>query len=234
MRKRFLRYVNQLVPRIYVGAIESGVLSQSLHYKRVLSLDLAALLAGTGIRGQFEEKFKALLRDIEEEAGGVICFIDELREFYRVLRFTSEVELIPKPQRVDTLLNLGKAEGSVDAGQMIKPALARGLQLVGATTRTFSFLFVYKCVFDPLLADEYRKTIAKDPALDRRFQPVTIEEPTVESTISILRGLKSRYEVCNVIDQNPDLINVYTGSSWCGNLRRGACHCGGIWGALHQ
>ncbi|KAG8752325.1 chaperone ATPase hsp78, partial [Serendipita sp. 396] len=129
---------------------------ESLHSKRVLSLDLAALLAGTGIRGQFEEKFKALLRDIEAEAGGVICFIDELH----------------------TLLNLGKAEGSVDAGQMIKPALARGLQLVGATT-----------------PDEYRKTIAKDPALDRRFQPVTIEEPTVESTISILRGLKSRYEV---------------------------------------
>ncbi|KAG8830316.1 chaperone ATPase hsp78 [Serendipita sp. 399] len=129
---------------------------ESLHSKRVLSLDLAALLAGTGIRGQFEEKFKALLRDIEAEAGGVICFIDELH----------------------TLLNLGKAEGSVDAGQMIKPALARGLQLVGATT-----------------PDEYRKTIEKDPALDRRFQPVTIEEPTVESTISILRGLKSRYEV---------------------------------------
>lgn len=129
---------------------------ESLQSKRVLSLDLAALLAGTGIRGQFEEKFKALLRDIEAEQGGVICFIDELH----------------------TLLNLGKAEGSVDAGQMIKPALARGLQLVGATT-----------------PDEYRKTIAKDPALDRRFQPVTIEEPTVESTISILRGLKTRYEV---------------------------------------
>lgn len=129
---------------------------ESLHSKRVLSLDLAALLAGTGIRGQFEEKFKALLRDIESEAGGVICFIDELH----------------------TLLNLGKAEGSVDAGQMIKPALARGLQLVGATT-----------------PDEYRKTISKDPALDRRFQPVIIEEPTVETTISILRGLKSRYEV---------------------------------------
>ncbi|KDQ06633.1 hypothetical protein BOTBODRAFT_39437 [Botryobasidium botryosum FD-172 SS1] len=128
---------------------------ESLHGKRVLSLDLAALLAGSGIRGQFEERFKALLKDIEEEAGGVICFIDELH----------------------TLLNLGKAEGSVDAGNMIKPALARGLQLVGATT-----------------PDEYAKTIGKDRALERRFQPVTIEEPTVESTISILRGLKSRYE----------------------------------------
>ncbi|KAI0788653.1 P-loop containing nucleoside triphosphate hydrolase protein [Abortiporus biennis] len=129
---------------------------ESLQNKRVLSLDLAAIMAGSGIRGAFEEKFKALIRDIEEEAGNVICFIDELH----------------------TLFNLGKAEGSIDAGQMIKPALARGLQLVGATT-----------------PDEYRKTIGKDAALERRFQPVTIDEPTVESTISILRGLKPRYEV---------------------------------------
>ncbi|CAL1695237.1 unnamed protein product [Somion occarium] len=123
---------------------------ESLHNKRVLSLDLSAIMAGSGIRGAFEEKFKALLRDIEDEAGNVICFIDELR----------------------------KAEGSIDAGQMIKPALARGLQLVGATT-----------------PEEYRKTIGKDAALERRFQPVTIEEPSVSSTISILRGLKPRYEV---------------------------------------
>ncbi|KAI0277462.1 P-loop containing nucleoside triphosphate hydrolase protein [Russula aff. rugulosa BPL654] len=129
---------------------------ESLHNKRVLSIDLSAIMAGSGIRGQFEEKFKALIRDIEDEAGGVICFIDE----------------------VHTLFNLGKTEGSIDGGQMIKPALARGLQLVGATT-----------------PDEYRKTIGKDAALERRFQPVTIEEPTVESTISILRGLKPRYEV---------------------------------------
>ncbi|KAI0297823.1 P-loop containing nucleoside triphosphate hydrolase protein [Multifurca ochricompacta] len=129
---------------------------ESLHNKRVLSIDLSAIMAGSGIRGQFEERFKALIRDIEDEAGGVICFIDE----------------------VHTLFNLGKAEGSIDGGQMIKPALARGLQLVGATT-----------------PDEYRKTISKDAALERRFQPVTIEEPTVESTISILRGLKPRYEV---------------------------------------
>ncbi|KAG7449576.1 P-loop containing nucleoside triphosphate hydrolase protein [Guyanagaster necrorhizus] len=129
---------------------------ESLHNKRVLSIDLSAIMAGSGIRGQFEEKFKALIRDIEDEARNVICFIDE----------------------VHTLFNLGKAEGSIDAGQMIKPALARGLQLVGATTR-----------------DEYRKTIGKDAALERRFQPVQIDEPTVEATISILRGLKSRYEV---------------------------------------
>ncbi|KZT25315.1 P-loop containing nucleoside triphosphate hydrolase protein [Neolentinus lepideus HHB14362 ss-1] len=129
---------------------------ESLQNKRVLSIDLSAIMAGSGIRGQFEEKFKALIRDIEEESRSVICFIDE----------------------VHTLFNLGKAEGSIDAGQMIKPALARGLQLVGATT-----------------PDEYRKTIEKDAALERRFQPVLIDEPTVESTISILRGLKPRYEV---------------------------------------
>ncbi|KAG5636790.1 hypothetical protein H0H81_006843 [Sphagnurus paluster] len=129
---------------------------ESLQNKRVVSIDLSAIMAGSGIRGQFEEKFKALIRDIEDEAGNVICFIDE----------------------VHTLFNLGKSEGSIDAGQMIKPALARGLQLVGATT-----------------PDEYRKTIGKDAALERRFQPVTIDEPTVESTISILRGLKPRYEV---------------------------------------
>ncbi|TRM58807.1 P-loop containing nucleoside triphosphate hydrolase protein [Schizophyllum amplum] len=129
---------------------------ESLQGKRVLSIDLSAIMAGSGIRGQFEEKFKALIKDIEDEARNVICFIDE----------------------VHTLFQLGKAEGSIDAGQMIKPALARGLQLVGATT-----------------PDEYRKTIGKDAALERRFQPVTIDEPSVESTISILRGLKPRYEV---------------------------------------
>ncbi|KAG6808491.1 hypothetical protein H0H92_003976 [Tricholoma furcatifolium] len=136
--------------------IVSKEVPESLQDKRVLSIDLSAIMAGSGIRGQFEEKFKALIRDIEDEAGKVICFIDE----------------------VHTLFNLGKSEGSIDAGQMIKPALARGLQLVGATT-----------------PDEYRKTIGKDAALERRFQPVSIDEPTVESTISILRGLKSRYEV---------------------------------------
>ncbi|KAK4683991.1 hypothetical protein P7C73_g6217, partial [Tremellales sp. Uapishka_1] len=129
---------------------------ESLHNKRLLTLDLSLLLAGTGVRGEFENRFKALIKDIEEEAGGVIVFIDELH----------------------TLLNLGKAEGSMDAGNMIKPALARGLQLVGATTM-----------------DEYRKTIEKDAALQRRFQPIMINEPSVESTISILRGLKSRFEV---------------------------------------
>lgn len=128
---------------------------ESLQDKRLLSLDLGSLLAGTGVRGEFETRFKGLLKDIEEEEGNVICFIDELH----------------------TLLNLGKSEGSLDAGNMIKPALARGLQLVGATTM-----------------DEYRKTIEKDAALQRRFQPIMVNEPSVESTISILRGLKSRFE----------------------------------------
>ncbi|KAF9224283.1 P-loop containing nucleoside triphosphate hydrolase protein [Gyrodon lividus] len=136
--------------------IVANEVPESLQDKRVLSLDLSAIMAGSGIRGQFEEKFKALLRDIENEAGDIICFIDE----------------------VHTLFNLGKAEGSIDAGQIIKPALARGLQLVGATT-----------------PDEYRKTISKDAALERRFQPVQIQEPTIQATISILRGLKPKYEV---------------------------------------
>ncbi|KAF7318405.1 p-loop containing nucleoside triphosphate hydrolase protein [Mycena chlorophos] len=136
--------------------IVSKEVPESLHNKRVLAIDLAGIMAGSGIRGQFEEKFRNLIQDIEAEAGNVICFIDE----------------------VHTLFNLGKTEGSIDGGQMIKPALARGLQLVGATT-----------------PDEYRRTIGKDAALERRFQPVTIDEPTVESTISILRGLKPRYEV---------------------------------------
>ncbi|KAF8268823.1 P-loop containing nucleoside triphosphate hydrolase protein [Lactarius quietus] len=148
-------------PRVGKTAILEGLASRivakevpgSLHNKLVLSIDLSAIMAGSGVRDQFEEKFKALIRDIEDEpvmAGGMICFIDE----------------------VHTLFNLGKAEGSIDGGQRIKPALARELQLVGATTQKLS-----------------AKT-----RLERRFQPVTIEEPTVESTISFLRGLTSRYE----------------------------------------
>ncbi|CAH7674062.1 ATP-dependent Clp protease ATP-binding subunit ClpB [Phakopsora pachyrhizi] len=128
---------------------------ESIQDKRVISIDLATLVSGTALRGSFEEKFKALLADIEAEEGKVIVFIDEIH----------------------TLLNLGKAEGSIDAGNMIKPALARGLQLAGSTT-----------------LDEYRK-IEKDPALARRFQSVLVSEPSVGETVSILRGLKPRYEV---------------------------------------
>lgn len=130
---------------------------ESLHDKRVCALDLGALLAGASFRGAFEERFKALLSDIEAEQGKIIVFIDELH----------------------MLLNLGKAEGSVDAANMMKPMLARGtLQCAGATTY-----------------DEYRKYIEKDPALARRFQSVTVDEPSPEATVAILRGLRSRYEV---------------------------------------
>lgn len=130
---------------------------ESLQDKRVCALDLGALLAGASYRGAFEERFKALLSDIEAEQGKVIVFIDELH----------------------MLLNLGKAEGSVDAANMMKPLLARGaLQCAGATTY-----------------DEYRQYIEKDPALARRFQAVTVLEPSQESTVAILRGIRSRYEV---------------------------------------
>ncbi|GBD97509.1 MAG TPA: ATP-dependent chaperone ClpB [Nitrospirae bacterium] len=137
--------------------ITSGDVPQSLKNKRVVSLDMGALVAGAKFRGEFEDRLKAVLREIEEAQGSVILFIDELH----------------------TVVGAGAAEGSIDASNMLKPALARGeLRCIGATTLS-----------------EYRKYIEKDPALERRFQPVFVEEPTVEDTISILRGLKERYEV---------------------------------------
>jgi ATP-dependent Clp protease ATP-binding subunit ClpB len=130
---------------------------ESLKGKRVLSLDMAAMLAGAKYRGEFEERLKSVLKDIAQDSGRTIVFIDELH----------------------TMVGAGKAEGAIDAGNMLKPALARGeLHCVGATT-----------------LDEYRKYVEKDAALERRFQKVLVDEPSVESTIAILRGLQEKYEV---------------------------------------
>jgi ATP-dependent Clp protease ATP-binding subunit ClpB len=136
--------------------IANGDVPESLKNKRLVSLDLGALIAGAKFRGEFEERLKAVLKEVTEGEGQFVMFIDEMH----------------------TLVGAGKAEGSMDAGNMLKPMLARGeLRVVGATT-----------------LDEYRKNIEKDAALERRFQPVYVGEPSVESTIAILRGLKERYE----------------------------------------
>jgi ATP-dependent Clp protease ATP-binding subunit ClpB len=135
---------------------------ETLKGKRVLSLDMAALLAGAKYRGEFEERLKAVLKEIAQEEGRIIVFIDELH----------------------TMVGAGKAEGAIDAGNMLKPALARGeLHCIGATT-----------------LDEYRKYLEKDAALERRFQKVLVDEPSVESTIAILRGLQERYELHHGVD----------------------------------
>src|SRR5213595_3944950 len=144
--------VEGLAQRIVRGDVPEG-----LKKKRIVGLDLGALVAGAKYRGEFEERLKAVLKEVQEAQGEIILFIDELH----------------------TVVGAGKAEGAMDAGNLLKPMLARGeLHCIGATT-----------------LDEYRKHIEKDAALERRFQPVMVREPSVEDTISILRGLKQRYEV---------------------------------------
>jgi ATP-dependent Clp protease ATP-binding subunit ClpB len=137
--------------------IADGDVPESLRSKRILALDIGSMVAGSKYRGEFEERMKAVLKEIADSGGEIITFVDELH----------------------TIVGAGGAEGAVDAGNMIKPMLARGeLRMIGATT-----------------LDEYRKHIEKDPALERRFQPVLVSPPSVEDTIAILRGLKERYEV---------------------------------------
>lgn len=153
--------------------IVRGDVPTSLENKRIFSLDMGALVAGAKFRGEFEERLKAVLKEIKESNGDIILFIDELH----------------------LIVGAGRTDGAMDAGNMLKPLLARGeLHCIGATT-----------------LNEYKKYIEKDPALERRFQPVVVREPSVEDTITILRGLKERYELFHGVKiHDGALINAAT------------------------